>query len=306
METEATSACCLAVGFATAWWTTDKLEATLLGPHTPRIVTTAFMGASNLWVYGAAALYVCVVMWHLYHRSAASKAMAKHAADEPGSRVGRVLVLWNFGICFLSMVMMFGMGRCALKFAVEKGFVHLICDGSIMFLQDQRFSMWMVLFTLSKFPELGDTALLMVRGRHVSFLHWYHHVTVMLYCWLAMKCGFPAFIFGWINAFVHSVMYYYYARSTQGARLRIARIVTVIQISQMVVGLLVNCLFVALFSLGWLGAIDACDGGVQVREDGTMQFVLGCTALMYASYLALFARFYRHKWNSLGLTRKAT
>lgn len=32
--------------------------------------------------------------------------------------------------------------------------------------------------------ELGDTLFLVFRGKTVPFLHWYHHVTVLYFCWL--------------------------------------------------------------------------------------------------------------------------
>ena len=123
----------------------------------------------------------------------------------------------------------------------------------------------------------------------------YHHVSVLAYCWLAMRSAFPSALFGVLNACVHSVMYYYYGRAAQGARLRFAKFITVIQLSQMVAGLALNVTFVALYALPGGGV---CDGGEKVREDGTMLFVLGCTAAMYASYLLLFAQFYVQRYAS--------
>ncbi|CAN0512742.1 unnamed protein product [Discosporangium mesarthrocarpum] len=32
-------------------------------------------------------------------------------------------------------------------------------------------------------PELGDTFFIVLRKKPLIFLHWYHHVTVLLYCW---------------------------------------------------------------------------------------------------------------------------
>jgi hypothetical protein len=39
------------------------------------------------------------------------------------------------------------------------------------------------LFILSKFPELVDKFFIVARRRPLLFLHWYHHVAVLLYCW---------------------------------------------------------------------------------------------------------------------------
>ena len=44
---------------------------------------------------------------------------------------------------------------------------------------------WVVLFIFSKIPELGDTVFIVLRKKPLIFLHWYHHVTVLLFCWHA-------------------------------------------------------------------------------------------------------------------------
>jgi len=45
--------------------------------------------------------------------------------------------------------------------------------------------LWVGLFIFSKFPELLDTAFLVLQKKRVIFLHWFHHTTVLLYCWHA-------------------------------------------------------------------------------------------------------------------------
>eukprot|EP00948_MAST-09A_sp_MAST-9A-sp1_P000354 g354.t1 len=42
---------------------------------------------------------------------------------------------------------------------------------------------WTMLFIFSKVPELMDTVFLVLGKRPIIFLHWYHHVTVLLFCW---------------------------------------------------------------------------------------------------------------------------
>lgn len=38
-------------------------------------------------------------------------------------------------------------------------------------------------YCLHKVPELVDTVFIVLRKRPLIFLHWYHHVTVLLFCW---------------------------------------------------------------------------------------------------------------------------
>ncbi|CAG0895138.1 unnamed protein product [Cyprideis torosa] len=67
---------------------------------------------------------------------------------------------------------------------------------------------WTWLFILSKVPELGDTIFIVLRKQPLIFLHWYHHVTVLLYCWYS----FAEVIsngrwFITMNYTVHAIMY---------------------------------------------------------------------------------------------------
>lgn len=93
-------------------------------------------------------------------------------------------------------------------------------------------------------PELVDTVFLVLQKKPVIFLHWFHHVTVMLYCWHAYvnRIG-PGIWFGGINYAVHSVMYLYYFLATYNRQSKLVRTITsmmqmpitIIQILQMVV-----------------------------------------------------------------------
>lgn len=49
--------------------------------------------------------------------------------------------------------------------------------------QNQAWQLWTFLFVTSKALELGDTVFIVLRKQPLIFLHWYHHVTVLLYSW---------------------------------------------------------------------------------------------------------------------------
>ncbi len=71
---------------------------------------------------------------------------------------------------------------------------------------------WIMLFCLSKVPELVDTLFLILRKKPVIFLHWYHHFITLLYCWWGWASQTPTGrTFAGMNLFVHSIMYSYYA-----------------------------------------------------------------------------------------------
>lgn len=98
----------------------------------------------------------------------------------------------------------------------------------------------------------------MLRKRPLIFLHWYHHVTVLVYTWHAYKDHTASGRwFMWMNYTVplqypltyntylfkvHAFMYSYYA--LRAARIRVpkfaAMLVTLLQILQMVLGIVIG------------------------------------------------------------------
>merc|ERR1712137_1414140 len=99
----------------------------------------------------------------------------------------------------------------------------------------------MFFFIYSKLFELIDTLFLVLNKRPVIFLHWFHHVTVLLYCWYSWAVQASNGIhFATMNYFVHSIMYFYYFlmlnRSIRPIVRKFAFLITTVQISQMVGG----------------------------------------------------------------------
>jgi len=127
-----------------------------------------------------------------------------------------------------------------------------------------------------------DTFFIVARKRPLLFLHWYHHASVLLYCWHAYATkASQALYFVAMNYSVHTVMYGYYCLMA----LRIASgvppiLITAAQISQMIVGVAVQ----AFASYKFLTQSD----GEKCFVNGT-NLVAG--GLMYASYFVLFAKF---------------
>ncbi|CAG9571259.1 putative fatty acid elongase [Leishmania major strain Friedlin] len=143
-----------------------------------------------------------------------------------------------------------------------------------------------LVFMFSKIPEMLDTAFLVFQKKPVIFLHWYHHVTVMLYCWHAwMSPTSSGLWFVSMNYSVHSIMYFYYFVAACGySKLvrPVAPLITFLQIAQMVVG---SIIAVYVFYMDQLG------GGCDCRSSNAK-----LALMMYVSYFILFSNFFRSRY----------
>ena len=137
-----------------------------------------------------------------------------------------------------------------------------------------------------KVVELGDTAFIVLRRRPLIFLHWYHHVSVMMYVWFSYaEYAAPGLWFMALNYTVHSFMYTYYA--ARAARFHIPRpisiSITAMQIFQMAVGLAVTWSSFQARVLGRGGRWSDCRQSYESMAYGSA---------MYLSYLVLFVHFF--------------
>lgn len=126
----------------------------------------------------------------------------------------------------------------------------------------------------------GDTVFIVLRKQRLIFLHWYHHITVLLYSWFCYRDQVAGG--GWfmtMNYTVHSLMYSYYAARAAGLRVPrpFAMFITASQILQMIMGLAVVGLV-----YNWMHD-EHCPSSVDNITWGS---------LMYFSYLVLFAIFF--------------
>jgi len=162
-------------------------------------------------------------------------------------RVRALWFAWNVGLAAFSFV-----GACkTLSFLahtlITEGFGYTVCGVSGAWYLDDATGLWVTLFVLSKPMELFDTVFLAFQKKPITFLHWYHHLTVMIYCWHALATSSTTGLwFCSINYFVHAMMYSYYAVGLVGwpfdrrVMRRIAPWITFFQIAQMFCGLFVT------------------------------------------------------------------
>ncbi|KAF6205213.1 hypothetical protein GE061_019380 [Apolygus lucorum] len=203
------------------------------------------------------------------------------------------LCIWNSLLASFSIM---GAIRTAPElFHVLKnyGIYHSVCIPSFIE-QDRVAGVWTWLFVLSKLPELGDTIFIVLRKQPLIFLHWYHHITVLLYSWFSYtEYTASARWYVVMNFCVHSIMYSYYALKSMGYNpyRKIAMLITFCQITQMIVGCSVN-----IFAAQFIQANQPC-------HISTTNIKLSIA--MYFSYFILFARFFYKAYMSPSSSRKS-
>ena len=198
-----------------------------------------------------------------------------------------IIAAWNGLLAVFSIIGFSRLGPALFGMLWNDGFHYSVC-GDVRGKPEATGgpALWMTLFIYSKTPELVDTLFLILARKKVIFLHWFHHTTVLLYCWHAFQNAVsPGVWFATMNYGVHSVMYAYYCAMAFRFRKiasHLAPIITILQISQMVAGSYVT---------GYTA---------QVHSSGQPCFVtpsnykLGLA--MYVSYFALFCMLFYQKY----------
>lgn len=137
--------------------------------------------------------------------------------------------------------------------------------------------MWVLIFLT---PPSGDTAFNVLRKKKLLFLHWFHHMTTLIYSWYGYKEMVAGG--GWfmtMNFTIHAFMYSYYTLRAAGVRVprAVNVVITSLQIAQMVMGL-----FVCVLVHNWMPQ-GHCPSSVSSVAWG---------GFMYLSYLLLFVHFF--------------
>jgi hypothetical protein len=200
-------------------------------------------------------------------------------AGRPAFELKYPLFLWNLGLAVFSIIGLFRVVPSFLYGSLVNGPMYYICRNAGVSYGRGPLGLWCILFVLSKYAELIDTLFLVLRKKPVPFLHWFHHASVLLISIGTIMINGPTgIIMISMNFFVHSIMYSYYAIAAVTKPPKWGKSVTVLQIAQMVGGLLM-CGLIVLGSK----TIENCDG--YPTNGYGISFI-------YLSYLILFVRFY--------------
>ena len=192
-----------------------------------------------------------------------------------------ILLAWNALLATFSMVGCIATTPRLIQVVYTKGAHYTLCTQEKDWYMNGTVGFWVMLFILSKFPEMIDTCFLVIEKKPVIFLHWFHHATVAMFCWHSYIHRIPTgFYFMAMNYFIHSVMYsYYFLMCTPLRRFvrPIAPLITSLQIAQMFFGIAIESVSAMLLS------DDTC-------FINTTNLMLG--GAIYAAYFVLFIKFF--------------
>jgi hypothetical protein len=215
--------------------------------------------------------------------------------NRPAWNCRKSMAAWNLGLSLFSFVGMIRTLPQLVHNLTSMSIRDNFCkDPSVTFFSGTT-GLWVQLFILSKFPELFDTFFVVIHKKPLLFLHWYHHITVLLYCWHSYVTKSPyGLFFVVMNYSVHAIMYGYYFLMAVGMKPKWlnAMFITGAQISQMVVGVIVT-VFAFYFYCTESDEQNPC---FIHKEDCTAAFI------MYGSYLYLFLQFFSARYHNANAT----
>jgi len=149
------------------------------------------------------------------------------------------MALWNLGLAIFSFIGTIRLLPYVLHIFSTMSTEDVFCHDARTTFANGSTGLWVQLFLISKFPELIDTFFIVIHKKKLIFLHWYHHMSVVVMCWHSYVSEQPCGIhYCFMNYAVHSVMYFYYFLMTikKHPKWFNPTIITFLQILQMFFG----------------------------------------------------------------------
>jgi len=288
----------------TALWAQEGMRVRGLADDYPALVPLAsagerafFGGAWGAFTRQIYGLGLLTAFLYLVLITAGTRYMAKR----PAWNLRGLLILWNLALAVFSVVGAMRTVPHLLYLLATYGFTFTSCGPAGFTYGSSVSGVWTTLFIYSKYIEMVDTLFLILRKKPLRFLHWYHHLTVFLYCWDAFANEMPTGIFFIaMNYTVHAVMYtYYFLAAVLERPLSWGIVVTIMQVSQMFIGVGVTAASLRLVSLySFTRVFPIATLPSDIPHVGCSAWPLNAVfaLIMYATYLLLFLRFFVNRY----------
>ncbi|KAJ3171878.1 hypothetical protein HDU87_008196 [Geranomyces variabilis] len=149
-----------------------------------------------------------------------------------------LVVAHNAFLAIFSAVTFIGASKGVMNSYGGRGFKEAYCDRDEQ-LWNSSLGYYAFYFYLSKYYEVIDTAIILLKGRKPSLLQSYHHAGAIISMWLCVRShATGTWIFVVFNSFIHTLMYSYYVFTTVGIRppTYLKKTLTRMQITQFCIG----------------------------------------------------------------------
>eukprot|EP00483_Globobulimina_turgida_P007293 UN07307 len=161
---------------------------------------------------------------------------SKKQSFEP-SLLNIFVFIHNMLLCFFSVLCFVNTFGVLFSLLYNNGLYDGACRIKDAY-ETTSYGYWSYLFMLSKYYEVIDTYIVILKGRRPINLQVYHHIGAMIGCaWFHFDSSVGSVIFIVPNAFVHSIMYLYYALSVLRIRVPFKSLITTMQMIQFLAGL---------------------------------------------------------------------
>ncbi|KAI9366013.1 fatty acid elongase [Zopfochytrium polystomum] len=216
-------------------------------------------------------------------------AAGKKPASASSAWFTALVFLHNVALCIFSAACFAVVAPLWFKNMTTRPLFEGLCD------RDNRawnagLNNWSWLFYLSKYYEIVDTIIILIKGRQSSQLQSYHHAGAIITMYLCVSSQAAAtWIFVVFNSFIHTIMYAYYAATTLKFQPPGKKYLTTMQITQFLVG-------------GTLAVSYALIPGCLKRQNGleTMEILAYASTIGYLIPLTyLFVDFAQRTYNKM-------
>jgi len=229
-----------------------------------------------------------------------------------GEWINGFAFIHNVILIILSFVMGVGIVQGAYERSSQRGIYSLFCgEVSGRELLRGKLGFWMYVYYVSKYYELIDTVILLLKGKEVIMLHVYHHAVMIITAWSWVYYGWleGSWWCVFVNSIIHFFMYIYYALSIFHIDVWWKKYLTSGQIVQFMTGFV----YVSIYFYFYFG------NPFVTYEDGQFFFnytqgcfgYIGCAIwshIVNGSFIILFIQFfmktYNNKSNNKGSIKK--
>eukprot|EP01084_Bolivina_argentea_P045142 83091_1 len=199
-----------------------------------------------------------------------------------------ILCVWS-AIMFIGVIYNLGYHI----FVNNRSISYLVTDPNLEVYESLQF--WFYIYYLSKYYEIIDTFILILKKKSLIALHVWHHAVMMYLGWLWTDSKWTLVWYGMaFNTFVHVLMYYYYFVSTFGIRVWWKRHLTKLQ--------LIQFFTVFTFIFYWFSQCLKIEndwrnynymvGDIYCSGNYTRPWVIVISQIVNITFLALFGNFY--------------